>query len=547
MKSKFTLDRYILIIDDTIDERKRIRNSIARAFNTEFNKKETLTNEFEQYVSSDGKLNILEVGDSLLQNEYSFRNICTSISTISVKIDLIIIDIHLKIVDETIFNSEDYNKNLDIDSLLDKFKVSNKYENNTDIPLSLKLLYWIKNSPSTIRNTSQVLVTSTYFNEYKKNLFLYFRADGLMERDYFNRENEKMLYDYLRLFLLKHDDYYYKLIKKDDKDYSEIKEKIKLYNEKYPEEQIICSDPKSLEIFKMAFQFAEPQINVLLQGRSGVGKEVIAKFIHKSSSRNNQNIISINCSTISKELAESQLFGHVKGAFTGATNDHDGYFVLADKGTIFLDEVNELSLDVQAKLLRILQERKFYKLGANIETSVNVRIIAGTNKDLKEETDKTRFREDLFYRLNVAPIYVPPLKERKTDIIPLITFFVKKYSQQFNCKIPVFDRASLFALQLYEWPGNLRELENEIQRILALNKNVNEITYDKLSQNLLLTTSEIVKQIFDSKPFPTLKEIEIIAIKHVVENICYGNQTTAAKILDISRGKLIKKLKESSE
>lgn len=543
MTQKFIPDHYILIIDDSIDEKKSIRDSIARAFNKVFEKKEITSNEFEHYVSRDNELNILEVNETVFNSEKSFAEICTLISTLSYKIDVIIIDIHLKRIDENIFNSDKFNKDLDIDLLLSKFKELNVYEKDNDIPLSLKLLYWIKNSPITLRSVSQVLITSTYFNEYKKNLFLYFGANGLMERDYFNKGNEKMLYDFLRLFISRYDEYYQKLIKKNDTDYLDVKAKIESYNKKFPNEQIICNDSKSLEIIDKAIKAARSNVEVLIRGENGVGKEAIAKFIHGESQRSQNEFIIVNCAGIPSGLLESELFGHEKGAFTGAHKQQIGKFELAKEGTIFLDEIGDMEISLQAKILRVVQDKKIERVGGGKLIESNVRIISATNKDLDIAVKEKKFREDLLYRLSTYPIIVPPLRERKKDIPPLVHFFVKKHQIIKDQVEIVFDQASLFALQLFDWPGNIRQLENIIRRILTDNYNVNVITLDKLPSDILYLDN-ITQKIFDLRPLPTLEVIQNIVINHVLNDICGGNQTRAARILGISRGTLISKLKK---
>ena len=220
---------------------------------------------------------------------------------------------------------------------------------------------------------------------------------------------------------------------------------------------------------------APTDANVLIHGESGTGKELVAREIHKHSNRKEKPLIKVNCATIPKELYESEFFGHVKGSFTGAVKDRIGRFEAADGGTIFLDEVGEIPFDLQSKLLRILQEGEYERLGEDKTRNVDVRIIAATNKDLQREVADKRFRDDLFYRLNVFPIQVAPLRVRKTDIQPLATHFVRKLSRALNVPCPRLTKANLIDLQAYDWPGNVRELENAIERaiILARSKELN--------------------------------------------------------------------------
>jgi hydrogenase-4 transcriptional activator len=215
---------------------------------------------------------------------------------------------------------------------------------------------------------------------------------------------------------------------------------------------------------------APTDANVLIHGESGTGKELVAREIHRHSQRKEKPMIKVNCATIPKDLYESEFFGHVKGAFTGAVKDRIGRFEAADGGTIFLDEIGEIPLDLQSKLLRILQEGEYERLGEDKTRKVDVRIIAATNKQLIKEVKANRFRDDLFYRLNVFPIQVASLKERKDDIQLLATHFIDKLSKKLNVPPPPLTQANLMDLQAYDWPGNVRELENAVERALILTR-----------------------------------------------------------------------------
>ena len=223
-------------------------------------------------------------------------------------------------------------------------------------------------------------------------------------------------------------------------------------------------------ILSTAEKFAKAaDTTILIEGESGTGKEVFANYIHQNSPRAGKVFISLNCGTITKELAESELFGHEKGAFTGAAQKTKlGKFELAEGGTLLLDEIGELSLDLQVKLLRVLQERKFYRLGGEKEISVDVRVMAATNKNLEEEVKKGNFREDLFYRLNVAKITIPPLRERNEDIAGLVYTFAKSYAQKFDKKIQIIDEELITFLEGLAWKGNVRELKNAVERAVLL-------------------------------------------------------------------------------
>jgi two-component system, NtrC family, response regulator AtoC len=280
---------------------------------------------------------------------------------------------------------------------------------------------------------------------------------------------------------------------------------------------------------------------ILLEGESGTGKEVFARFIHQHSARANAPFITINCATIPRDLAESELFGHEKGAFTGASQKTKlGKFELADGGTILLDEIGELSLDMQVKLLRVLQERKFYRLGGEKEISVNVRVLAATNRNLEEEVAQKTFREDLYYRLNVAKINIPPLRERKEDIIYITYSFLNEFSQKFGKTIQGIDTAGLEVLKAYSWKGNIRELRNIIERVALLTDD-EELSDHHFS--FLVDKKDIVEA--DEDKFILQIPPKGIKIDHVLRaliqktlKITNGNQVKAAKVLGLSRSKL---------
>jgi len=278
---------------------------------------------------------------------------------------------------------------------------------------------------------------------------------------------------------------------------------------------------------------------VLIEGESGTGKEMIARFVHQNSPRSMKRFIPINCAAIPKELAESEFFGHEKGAFTGAAQKTKlGKFELADGGTILLDEIAELTLDLQVKLLRVLQEKKFYRVGGEREVNVDVRIVAATNKNLEEEVKKGNFREDLFYRLNVAKIEMPALRERKEDIPILVYSFVKEFELKFQKKINGVSKEALEIIQNYGWKGNIRELRNVIERAVLLTEGEELKPVDL---NLFVQPDKV----FDSKEFLLKIPNEGIKIDVVLKSlitqtlkITKGNQVKAAKILGLSRSKL---------
>lgn len=250
-----------------------------------------------------------------------------------------------------------------------------------------------------------------------------------------------------------------------------------------PFTSIIGQSPEILKIFDIIHRIAPTHANVLIHGESGTGKELVAQAIHDRSKVANNNFVPIICSAIPESLFESEVFGHVKGAFTGASNDKSGLFAEANNGSVFLDEIGELSPMIQTKLLRILQEREFKPVGGTKNIKVNVRIISATNKDLEQEIIAGNFREDLFYRLAVVPIRVPPLRERKGDVPLLVAHFLKKYSKLFEKKITELSSYAMEVLLDYDFPGNVRELENIIERGVAM-ENSNIILPESLTLSI---------------------------------------------------------------
>jgi two-component system response regulator AtoC len=294
-------------------------------------------------------------------------------------------------------------------------------------------------------------------------------------------------------------------------------------------------------LVRSAQKLAKTDTTILLQGESGTGKEEFAKFIHQNSPRANENLVRINCGSIPRELAESELFGHEKGAFTGASQKTKlGKFELADKGTILLDEIGELSMDLQVKLLRVLQEKKFYRVGGEKEISVDVRVIAATNKNLEEEVSKGNFREDLFYRLNVANINIPPLRERKDDIPLLAYSFVDEFSHKFGIAVSEISPEAIELFQNYYWKGNIRELRNVIERaVLLMDENEKVLGLNHLG---FLNASQAKG---DENDYVLKIPSEGIKIDIVLKDLILktleltnGNQLKAARILGLSRSKL---------
>ena len=274
----------------------------------------------------------------------------------------------------------------------------------------------------------------------------------------------------------------------------ELKDRLELENKYLQQEiklehnfeEIISKSKRFRKVLNQLEQVAATDATVLILGESGTGKELIARAVHNVSKRKDRALVKVNCAALPATLIESELFGHEKGAFTGALGRKIGRFELADGGTLFLDEIGELPLELQPKLLRVLQEGEFERLGNPETKKVNVRIIAATNRDLIEEVNKGNFREDLFYRLNVFPLEIPPLRERKEDIPLLASHFLLKYSSAFGKKVDSIGQTSINHLSNYSWPGNVRELENVIERAVITttgNKlNLEEIPSKKIDE-----------------------------------------------------------------
>ena len=305
---------------------------------------------------------------------------------------------------------------------------------------------------------------------------------------------------------------------------------------------IIGTSPAIREVIDTAKIAAPTDANILISGESGTGKELFAKAIHTNSKRKDKSLISVNCAALSETLLESELFGHEKGAFTGADKPRDGLFISADKGTIFLDEIGEIPLSMQVKLLRVLQEKEIQKVGSDKVTNIDVRVIVATNKDLEKEVEAGNFRQDLFYRLNVINVKVPPLRDRSDDIPLLAKKFLDRYTRENNKDIKGFTPMAMDALVKYGWPGNVRELENIIERaiILCLGQYISE---KDLPANVLKDyepDNTIGHELAGGGK--TLDEIETIALIETLRQT-KGNKTEAAKILNITRTTLNNKLK----
>lgn len=249
---------------------------------------------------------------------------------------------------------------------------------------------------------------------------------------------------------------------------SEIKRLKGLLEERYDFLNIIARSAKMRAVLDVVSRIAKLDSTVYIHGESGTGKELVAKAIHLASDRKDEPFVALNCAALPETLLESELFGHEKGAFTGAVKSTRGLFTQAHRGSLFLDEIGDMPLATQSKLLRVLQERQFYPVGSEVASEVDVRVIVATNKDLAEQVKKGLFRDDLFYRIHVIPIYLPPLRERKEDIVPLVEHFLKKCGQQMKKEVKGLVPEALSKLMFHEWPGNVRELENTIEYAVAM-------------------------------------------------------------------------------
>jgi two-component system NtrC family response regulator len=305
-------------------------------------------------------------------------------------------------------------------------------------------------------------------------------------------------------------------------------------------DQIVYQSPKMEALVNMAGRVAASRATVLIQGESGTGKELLARLIHNLSPRSEKPMIAVNCGALHENLLESELFGHEKGAFTGASRRRIGRFEEADGGTLFLDEVGELSSTVQVKLLRFLQEREFQRLGGNQYLQSDVRILSATNKDLDAEVKDGSFREDLFYRLNVVLMSIPPLRERKEDIVPLIHFFLRRYTDENGKEKKEVSREAQDILIKYDYPGNVRELENIIERAVVISRE-SVITVDDLPFRNRVTSQE--NDFGQGSLRGAIESLELKMIRDAMEQVGF-HQTRAAESLGISERMLRYKLKK---
>ncbi len=313
--------------------------------------------------------------------------------------------------------------------------------------------------------------------------------------------------------------------------------------QRYNFENIVGKSEPMLKIFDLVGQVAASRSTILLQGESGTGKELIAKAIHLNSQRRERSFVPVNTGSMPPDLLESTLFGHVKGAFTSAIASKKGLFEIADRGTLFLDEIGSMSLDTQSKILRVLQDRKFMHLGGVQELQVDVRIIAATNVDLKQLVREGKFREDLFYRLNVITIDLPPLRSRKEDIPLLVEHFVQKYSEENEKPLRRVSTEALRLLVNYSWPGNVRELENVVERAVVLSADA-QITPELLPDHIAGrgTAFPVLEHRADASLFDIVEDCERRIIVDMLEK-CNWNQTETAERFRVPLSTLNQKIK----
>ena len=318
-----------------------------------------------------------------------------------------------------------------------------------------------------------------------------------------------------------------------------LKRKVEvLERERIQEHQLIGTSSPMLEIYKLVGTIAVSDSTVFITGESGTGKELVARAIHDAGARRDQPFVSINCGAFPETLLESELFGYMKGAFTGASTQRKGLFEAAIGGTLFLDEVGEMSPGMQVKLLRTLQDKKIRRVGGTQEIKIDARLIAATNRKLLKEVEEGNFREDLYYRLAVIPVHIPPLRERKDDILPLVKHFVQKCNDRLNRDIQGITEEALRCLEGYSWPGNVRELENVIERAITLEtteyiqqERIPEKVYSTESSESVLQLPVVSAEGFDLEEH--LKQVERELILQAL-GVTEGNQTRAAEILQLS-------------
>ncbi len=318
------------------------------------------------------------------------------------------------------------------------------------------------------------------------------------------------------------------------KEIQNLKENVK---KEYSFDNIISADGKMQDVFKLVSKVLDNDITVLIYGESGTGKELIARAIHYNGRRKDKPFVVVNCASIPRELLESELFGHEKGSFTGAHQRKLGKFELAKDGTIFLDEVGELEMLLQAKLLRVIQEKEFERVGGNELIKTNVRIISATNRDLKQAVEQKQFREDLFYRLNSFPISIPPIRQRRADILVLTEYFLEEFNKKLQKKVKGFSKKALKLIYEYDWPGNVREMENTIERCMIISEK-DQLDIDDLPQHIRAADTSVTADqqsvMFTDDNIIAFEKIKEKSIRHALK-VTGGNIVEAARKLQLGR------------
>ena len=316
----------------------------------------------------------------------------------------------------------------------------------------------------------------------------------------------------------------------------------------YSFENIITADRKMQDVFKLVTKVMNNTITVLIYGESGTGKELIAKAIHYNGDRKDKPFVIVNCASIPRELLESELFGHERGSFTGAHQQKKGKFEIANGGTIFLDEVGELEMLLQAKLLRVIQEKEFERVGGTELIKTDVRIISATNRDLKIAVEEKEFREDLYYRLNSFPIYVPPLRQRKGDVLVLAEYFINEFNKKLGKEIKGFTKRALKLIYEYDWPGNIREMENTIERCLIITEN-DVVDVEDLPSHLRtaenMASVDYAGPLFSNETIVPFEKLKEEAIRHALK-VTKGNIVEAAKRLHLGRATIYRLMEKYS-
>lgn len=305
---------------------------------------------------------------------------------------------------------------------------------------------------------------------------------------------------------------------------------------------VVGNSPELRSLLNAANLVAATDVSVLILGESGTGKELLAHALHRASRRQHCIFVSINCAALPEGLVESELFGHRKGAFSGADSCHEGRIRAADGGTLFLDEIGELPIAAQAKLLRFLESRECQAVGETTPRKVDVRVIAATNRDLMALVRQGRFREDLYYRLNIVPLQLPPLRARTGDIVPLLNYYLRELALQHACRVPRLSRPALKALKSYRWPGNVRELRNFCERMVVLMSGC-EIGLENLPLEFRSDPSSTPRAADLLEPGVSLYDVERNLIAQALDK-CGGNRSRAARLLGLSRDTLLYRMKK---